>query len=457
MKIFNTYSRSLEEFKPLNAGRIRMFVCGPTVYDFIHVGNARTFIIFDSFAKYLEESGFEVFYLQNITDIDDKIINRAREIGIEPEELSDRFYREFRKDMTALRVDSISLYAKSTLYIKEIISQIEVLYRKGFAYDSDDGIYFSVKKFSDFGKLSGQDMSQIRHGVRIDLSESKKDPEDFVLWKKHREGEPYWDSPWGPGRPGWHIEDTAITSSLFGDEYDIHGGAVDLIFPHHEAEIAQMRSISGKKFLSHYWMHSGLLKMGSEKMSKSLGNFVKVREALTRYTGEQLRFFFLNSKYSSDLAYSDELMISSNEALSRIQNAFMNLRNISSDTGSFKLDSKKMIAEFRNLLDNNFDTRSVFSLLMEKVTEINRNIGDISRESAKDILEIFHFIDRIFAILKTDESEYHISKLIESIIELRQTFRKEKDFQHSDMIRKMLKESGIHIEDSGDSVRWRIE
>ncbi|MGC8506262.1 MAG: cysteine--tRNA ligase [Thermoplasmata archaeon] len=456
MRIFNTYSRSLEDLEPLNRGRIRMFVCGPTVYDYIHVGNARTFIIFDSFAKYLSELGYEVFYLQNITDVDDKIINRARELDMNPEDLSEKFYREFRRDMRSLRVDSVSLYAKATLYIDEIIGQISALLEKGFAYESDDGVYFSVRKFRDFGKLSGQDMSQIRHGVRIDLNENKRDPEDFVLWKKHREGEPYWDSPWGPGRPGWHIEDTAITSSFFGDEYDIHGGAVDLIFPHHEAEIAQMRSISGKEFLSRYWIHSGLLRMGEEKMSKSLGNFVKVREALSKYTGEQLRFFLLNSRYSSDLLYSDELIASSNEALSRIQNAYTNLLNITAADGTFTIDSRREIDNFKAMLDSNFDTRSVFARLLEIVTEINRNTVSISRGSADEILLIFDFIDRIFGILRKDESEYHVSRLIESIISMRQEFRKEKDFRHSDMIRKILEDSGIRIEDSGKEVRWRI-
>jgi cysteinyl-tRNA synthetase len=457
MKIFNTYSRSLEDFKPLNKGRIRMFVCGPTVYDFIHVGNARTFIIFDSFSKYLSELGYEVFYLQNITDVDDKIINRAKDLGIKPEDLSDRFYREFRKDMKSLRIDSVSLYAKATLYIKEIIDQIKALYEKGFAYESDDGIYFSVRKFQDYGKLSGQDMKQIRHGVRIETRDSKREPEDFVLWKKYKEGEPFWDSPWGPGRPGWHIEDTAITYTFFGEEYDIHGGAIDLIFPHHEAEIAQMRSITGKNFLSRYWVHSGLLRMGEEKMSKSLGNFVKVREALSVYSAEQIRYFLLNSKYSSDLLYSDDLMVSSNEALSRIQNAFTNLLNITSAKGNFTISSENEIEEFKKLLDNNFDTRSVFARLQEMVTEINRNANNISKDAARDILEIFYFIDRIFGIIKIDGSAFQAPNLIEAVIRLREDFRNERDFNHSDRIRMILEQSGIKVEDSGSGVKWRIE
>ena len=354
MIIHNTLGQKDEDFKPMHPGRINMFVCGPTVYDHSHIGHARTNIFFDVIAKYLRARGYSVFYLQNITDIDDKIINRASEEGKKYSEVADHYFEEYKEIMGKLRIDSINYYARASLYIDEIIGQIKKIMEHGYAYETADGVYFNVKKFSDYGELSNQNMDQIRENARGVIKEEKKSPEDFVLWKKMKPGEPFWESPWGKGRPGWHIEDTAITEAYFGSEYDIHGGGNDLIFPHHEAEIAQMRSVSGKRYLARYWIHTGMVNINKEKMSKSLKNFIQTKDILKSYKPEELRFAMINSNYNTVIDYSAQLMESSKDAVERINIFYNKMKELNSTEGSYNIDAEEIINHFNAVMDKNF-------------------------------------------------------------------------------------------------------
>src|SRR3989344_2049780 len=328
IKIYNTLSGKKELLKPLKGKKINLFVCGPTVYDFCHLGHAKTYVVFDCFAKYLKQVGFDVFYLQNITDIDDKIILRAREKGVLAQDLAEAFFKEYVKDMDALHVNSVKKYAKATDYIKEINSQITRLAEKEYVYRLDDGLYFDISKVKSYGKLSNRTALQAEDSVsRIDYSKGKKNRGDFCLWKFEVKGEPSWKSPLGAGRPGWHIEDTAITESFFGPQYDIHGGGRDLIFPHHEAEITQMESISGKKPMAKYWMHTGFLTIEGQKMSKSLNNFVTISDFLKRYSYQQLRFWIAKNLWHSPIDYSENAMIEVKMSLDKIEEFIRKITN----------------------------------------------------------------------------------------------------------------------------------
>jgi len=319
LRVYNTLSQKKEIFRPRQNKKVNLFVCGPTVYDFSHIGHARTYIAFDMIAKYLKEKGYKVFYLQNITDIDDKIIKRAKEKNITPKQLARKFEKEYYKDMKALGITSVSKYARATDYIQEIINQVKKLIEKGVAYRINDGIYYDITKFKDYGKLSRRTVLQAEDAVsRIDEAKEKRNKGDFCLWKFSKPGEPKWKSPWGWGRPGWHIEDTAITQKHFGYQYDIHGGARDLIFPHHEAEIAQMEAISGKKPMAKYWLHTGFLTVEGKKMSKSLGNFITIREFLKENSPQILRMLVLKNHYRSPIDYSEKEINQAKKELQRI-------------------------------------------------------------------------------------------------------------------------------------------
>jgi cysteinyl-tRNA synthetase len=453
MKIKDTLTRTMREFVPINAGRINLFVCGPTVYNLVHVGNGRAFVVFDAFAKFLRSEGYEVFYLQNITDIDDKIIDRAREENRNWKEIAKEFLACYMDDMRDAGVDSVSHYAPATNYVGEMVVQIRRLIELGSAYETPDGVYYDISSFSDYGKLSGQNLDKIRSGARVEVNEDKRNPSDFVLWKKEKPGEPSWDSPWGRGRPGWHIEDTAITESFLGDEYDIHGGGSDLIFPHHEAEIAQERMISGKQYLSHYWMHSGMLNMGKEKMSKSQGNIVTLRDVISRHGKEAFRYFVLNSMYDSPLSYSEESLNAAGESVSRINEAF---RKISGSRGAGKgksIDSMSYEKRFRERLSNGFDTHGAITEVLNLVAELNRKEGDISAEEKSELMDFFRLVDSIYGIIRKDASHPDDS-LIRNILSLRQELRKKGDYSSSDAIRKALLDSGIEIQDKGNETDW---
>ncbi|MDP2864466.1 MAG: cysteine--tRNA ligase, partial [bacterium] len=361
LKLYNTLSRKKEVFRPRRSKEVNLFVCGPTVYDFSHIGHARTYIVFDVITKYLREKGFDVFYLQNITDIDDKIIKRAKEKKNSPQKLARDFEKEYLKDMKSLKIDSVTKYARATEHIKEIQSQVKRLLEKGFAYQIEDGIYYDISKFKDYGKLSRRTVLQAEDGVsRIDTAEEKRNKGDFCLWKFSKPGEPKWPSPWQNGRPGWHIEDTAIAEKYFGFQYDIHGGAKDLIFPHHEAEISQMEAISKRKPMVKYWIHSGFLTVNGQKMAKSLGNFITIREFLKKNSPRVLRFFVIKTLYHSPIDYREGAILQAKRELEKIDEFIEKLNMIKSQKENKKRFAKSLVLrtekEFRKAMDDDFNT-----------------------------------------------------------------------------------------------------
>ena len=456
---------------------MKLFVCGPTVYDDSHIGHARTYIAFDVIARYLKYRGFSVFYLQNITDIDDKIIKRAVSTSKDPLDLAREFEAEYLKDMKNLGVENVNFYARATEHINEIIAQIETLLETGFAYETDNGVYFDISKYSDFGKLSNRKIEDL-NVHRINPDSSKRNPEDFALWKKKDE-KPIWDSPWGTGRPGWHIEDTAITEEYFGPQYDIHGGGLDLIFPHHEAEIAQMESSSGQKPMVRYWMHTGFLNVKGEKMSKSLGNFITIKELTKQYPPEVFRFFVLSTHYRKPIDFSQEILEQSQNSLKRIykfcetiekllnmeistQDAFSpNESSPSNDNTSEtgknneKIDHLliKTRLKFLEAMDNDFNTPSALSLLFEFIRVTNRNMsqGKISQKSLQNIKLFFNEISDILGFnftysLASPQNNLE-RELTDIIIDIRKKLRKKKDWELSDEIRSQMNDLDLTIED----------
>lgn len=444
LKFYNTLTRKKEIFRPRKDKNVHLFVCGPTVYDFSHLGHARTYLIFDAIVSYLRWKKYKVFYLQNITDIDDKIIKRAKEKRVSPRELARRFEKEYYKDMESLKINTVTKYARATDYIPEIISQVKRLLEKGYAYQIKDGIYFDIKKFKDYGKLSGRTVLQAEDAVsRIDESVEKRNKGDFCLWKFSKEGEPKWKSPWGYGRPGWHIEDTAICEKHFGFQYDIHGGARDLIFPHHEAEIAQMEALSGKKPMVRYWLHTGFLTVGGKKMSKSLKNFITIRDFLKNHTPEVLRMFFFQAHYLSPIDFSEEKINQAKESLKRLEDFYQKIKEIS---GSHNNKGGKLSEESVDILDDDFNTPEFFSFLFEVVKESNKKIDKLSSKEISDISSLFSFVNKIFKIFR--DFSFEIPKNIRKLLEEREKLRKKKMWKEADEIRKKIKELGYEVEDT---------
>ena len=387
LKLFNTLSRKKEGFKPLKK-KVKLFVCGLTPYDYAHIGHAKTYVQFDVIVKYLRYLKYDVFYLQNVTNIDDKIITRAKEVKKEPLELSRFFERAYLDDMEKLKVDSVNKYARATDYIKEIISQIERLIEKGYAYETSDGVYYSIEKFEEYGKLSKQPLEKIKKGARVNVNENKKDASDFVLWKKEKPGEPSWASKFGRGRPGWHIEDTAITEKELGVQYDIHGGAQDLIFPHHEAEIAQMEAIS-KKQLVKYWLHTAFLNINKEKMSKSLSNFITIKDVLDKYDGRVVRYFFVVNHYRTPVDFSFELLEQAKNSLSRIDNFVLNLTGKDHDSLIEKY-RKRFVKE----MNDDFNTPKAMAVLFDFIKEVNKKSGgEKTYNFIKEIDSVFNILE----------------------------------------------------------------
>ncbi len=454
--LHDTREKNTVEFQPMSRGRVRLFVCGPTVQDHFHVGHARTYIFFDMLAKYLRASGYSVFYVQNITDVDDKIIDRASEDGIDPSELAKEYTAEYLDQMKRLRVDSVNLYARATDHIPEIISQIALLVKKGAAYRTSDGVYFEVSKFGSYGELSGQDLKQIRHGVRKEVSDKKKNPEDFVIWKSMKPGEPCWDSPWGKGRPGWHVEDTAISELYLGDEYDIHGGGSDLIFPHHEAENAIARTLSGKRMLAHYWLHTGMLNVNSEKMSKSLKNFRTISDILKAYSPEVVRFAMLNAGYRTMLYFSEEMLSSSKENVEYLSILYRKLKRVSKDSGNYSFDSSAEKEEVIRIMDNDFDTRGVITHILDLSSRFNSNLNEMGSSTARSIIDFMEWVDSFMGIIPPDSSALN-DNLISAVLEIRRMLREKREFDLSDKIRAELKANGIYIEDTKDGTEWWFE
>lgn len=457
IKIFNTMSQKKEEFMPMHKNRVKLFVCGPTVYDNSHIGHARTYISFDIIARYLKYKGFSVFYLQNITDVDDKIIRRASELNFEPVKLARKFEKKYMEDMKLLGVESVNLYARATEHIQEIIQQIKTLISKGFAYETETGVYFDRSKFPDFGKLSRRNVEDLTVH-RVSPDSTKRDPTDFALWKK-KDDEPLWDSPWGFGRPGWHIEDTAITDEYLGSRYDIHGGGLDLIFPHHEAEIAQMESASGLKPMVQYWMHTGFLNVNGEKMSKSLGNFITIREILLDHEPEVFRFFVLSTHYRSPIDFSESALLQSCNSLERIYKLIESIdehleSNIPESNGNDIEYTDLLVKakhEFLSHMDNDFNTPNALSVIFNLIRDVNRGMDD--RIISKNILiYVKEFLIEFGEILGFDFSlkscvNDKTSELVEVLVDVREKLRESKDYELSDLIRSRLKELDIILED----------
>ncbi len=453
MKLYDTLSREKKEFTPIKGRRVNIFVCGPTVYDYSHLGHARTYIPFDVLSEYLRYKGYLVFYLQNITDIDDKIINRAKSENKDWDEISSKYMKAYFEDMKSLRINSINLYAPASFYIDEIIDQVRRLFEKGYAYETDDGIYFDISKFSEYGKLSHQSLDSIIAGARVEVNEKKKNPADFALWKKHKPGEPYWESPWGKGRPGWHIEDTAITEHYFGPQYDIHGGGSDLIFPHHECEIAQMESVSGKKPLVKYWLHTGLLTVKEERMGKSMGNAINIRELLKNYEPEILRFYILSSHYRSPINFSFEALNELRNSWEKIVFSFEKLKKFKTDKqkSSFVEKVESYRKNFEDAMDDDLNTPVAISVMQSFAQFLNKNLGEFGQEDKESALRLFSDFDNVFKILP---SERKGDEIVDVLIKIREIARNKKEFEISDKIREMLKEMNIVIEDTKDGQIW---
>ena len=467
MKLFNTMSRRKEEFVPLEEGKVRMYVCGPTVYNLIHIGNARPMIIFDTVRRYLEYKGYEVNYVSNFTDVDDKIIKKAIEEGVSAEEISQRYIAECKKDMAGMNVKPATTHPLATQEIDGMIDMIQTLIDKGYAYPVADGtVYFRVKKFKEYGKLSHKNLDDLQSGFRslqVSGEDQKEDPLDFVLWKPKKEGEPFWKSPWCDGRPGWHIECSVMSKKYLGEEIDIHAGGEDLVFPHHENEIAQSECCNGVPFAK-YWMHNAFLNIDNRKMSKSLGNFRTVREIGEQYDLQVLRFFMLNAHYRSPLNFSADLMESSKNALERITEAAARLRDrqAAATVQEATEDEKKMMQEeaafvtkFEESMDDDFNTADALAAVFELVKFANTNVQEgSSKEFAGHTLEVMtKFCDVLGLTL--EKKEEILDEEIENLIAERQAARKAKDFARADEIRGLLLDKGIELKDTREGVKWK--
>ncbi len=446
--VYNTLTRSVEPIVTAIPNTVRMFVCGPTVYDFAHLGHAKTYTQFDFIARYLRFRGYQVTYLQNITDVDDKIIRRAAERGIPSNVLAEEYERYYREDMMALHNTSVDIYARAHDYMDGIVSQVERLIDRGYAYQTSDGYYFDTKCFSDYGKLSRRSEVLPEDAVsRIDENPEKHNPGDFCLWKLQKPGEPFWETKLGSGRPGWHIEDTAITEHHFGPQYDIHGGAIDLIFPHHEAEIAQMEAASGLKPLVRYWLHTGFLNTKSQKMSKSLGNFVTIRDLLKELNYRVLRFYFLSHHYRNSMELGPEMLEQARSSLERIDIFVGTVRPDVDD-----VENEEIVREFRDKffarLDQDFDTPVALSYLYEFIKDQNRR-----NQPGKRVYELLQNINAIFDFISFEHEL--LDEEIERQIVLRSELRSQKRFAEADAVRDRLVSQGIILEDGGNGVRWR--
>ena len=467
MRLFNTMSRKKEEFVPLEEGKVRMDVCGPTVYNLIHIGNARPMIIFDTVRRYLEYKGYDVNYVSNFTDVDDKIIKKANEEGVSPEEISQRYIAECKKDMAGMNVKPATTHPLATQEIDGMIDMIQTLIDKGYAYPVADGtVYFRVKKFKEYGKLSHKNLDDLQSGFRslqVSGEDQKEDPLDFVLWKPKKEGEPYWKSPWCDGRPGWHIECSVMSKKYLGEEIDIHAGGEDLVFPHHENEIAQSECCNGVPFAK-YWMHNAFLNIDNRKMSKSLGNFRTVREIGEKYDLQVLRFFMLNAHYRSPLNFSADLMEASRNALERITEAAARLRDrkaaaaaqeAAEEERKLMQEEEAFVTKFEEAMDDDFNTADALAAVFELVKFANTNVQEgSSAEFAAYTLEVMTKLCDVLG-LTLEKKEEILDEEIENLIAERQNARKAKDFARADEIRGLLLEKGIELKDTREGVKWK--
>ncbi|MDD2189771.1 MAG: cysteine--tRNA ligase [Eubacteriales bacterium] len=463
MKIYNTLTRRKEELIPINENELKIYVCGPTVYNYFHIGNARPFVVFDTLRKYLTYRGKSVKFVQNFTDVDDKIINKAREEGITAGEVSEKYIEEYYKDAKALNVDKATAHPKVTENMNEIIAFVSGLIEKGYAYESVGDVYFSARSFKEYGKLSKQNIEDLESGARIEVDDKKQDPLDFALWKAQKlSDELAWESPWGMGRPGWHIECSVMSTKYLGETIDIHAGGQDLTFPHHENEIAQTEAQTGKPF-ANYWMHNGYITIDNEKMSKSKGNFFTVRDILKDYDGEVIRFFLLSGHYRNPINFSRELMDQAQNALARMQNAKNNLKHLSENsTGNMSEDELKSFEaletyrdKFISAMDDDLNTADAISAVFELIKDINTKTKNGSTiEFAEKCLSLLDELTAVLGLLReTEEDSDDINDEILKLIDERQAARKAKNFARADEIRDILKERGISLEDTPQGIR----
>ena len=464
MKIFNTMTRSKEEFKPLEEGKVKMYVCGPTVYNYIHVGNARPFIIFDTLRRYLEYRGYDVTFVQNFTDVDDKIIKRGHEEGIAPEEIAQKYIKEYFVDADGLGIKRASVHPQVTENIEQIIEFVKELEDKGYAYAVNGDVYFDTQKFEGYGKLSGIKQEELEAGSRIEVNDQKKHPMDFVLWKAKKEGEPGWTSPWGEGRPGWHIECSVMSRRYLGDTIDIHAGGQDLKFPHHENEIAQSEARNGKTF-SNYWMHNEYININNEKMSKSKGNFFTVRDISKLYDLEVVRLFMLSTHYRNPINFSDEILNQSKAGLERLYNAkervefiISKLNDNAENADELKLEEElnSFRQRFIEAMDDDLNTADALSIIFELARFMNSNVNEnATKEFANKVLGEFNELTGVLNIVNKKHEEDMLDEEIEALIQKRTDAKKNKDFKLADEIRNELLEKGIVLEDTRQGVKWR--
>lgn len=461
MRIYNTLTRKKEEFIPQDKNNVKMYSCGPTVYDYFHIGNARPFIIFDTMRRYLEYIGYTVSFVQNFTDIDDKMIKRANEEGITVKELGERFIKEYFEDAQAIGVRPATVHPKATENIDAIIDVVQKLIDNGYAYEVDGNVYFATKKFGEYGKLSKQPLEDLEAGARIDVNEHKNDPMDFALWKAKKEGEPFWESPWGEGRPGWHIECSAMANKYLGETIDLHSGGQDLIFPHHENEIAQSECATCKPF-SRYWMHNGYININNQKMSKSLGNFFTVRDIRKKYDGEVIRFFMLSAHYRNPINFSDTLMEQAKSAVERVYECIDNLEFIleSAEDKAADTEVKAKIdecrAKFMAAMDDDLNTSDAIAAIFDIVYIANTEITSAGgKEIINYALSMIRELGGVLGLF-TKEKDKSLDAEVERLIEERSAARKAKDWAKADAIRDKLREMNIVLKDTPDGVKWSI-
>ena len=463
MKIYNSLTRKKEEFVPLKPGKVSMYVCGPTVYNYFHIGNGRTFIVFDTIRRYMEYRGYEVNFVQNFTDIDDKMINKANEENTTVKEIGDKYICEYYKDADGLNIKRATTNPRATEYINEIIDFVSGLIEKGYAYEVNGDVYFRTKKFEGYGQLIGQNLDDLQAGARINVDERKEDPMDFAIWKAQKPGEPAWECPWGLGRPGWHIECSCMAKNLLGDTIDIHAGGMDLAFPHHENEIAQSEALTGKKF-ANYWMHAAFLNVNNQKMSKSLNNFLTARDALKQYDADVIRFLMLSGHYRIQLNFSSELLESAKASVERLYNAIGNLENLISEVKNEKMTDEEVkylesLGMYRQRyiekMDDDFNTADAISVLFDLIRDINSNVGiNSSKELCEKALELIRELGLPLGILQKT-TKGNLESEIEALIAERQEARKNRNFALADKIRDELKARGIELLDTPQGVRWK--
>ncbi|MEO2509073.1 cysteine--tRNA ligase [Clostridium paraputrificum] len=467
MKLYNTLTRKKEEFIPITPGEVKMYVCGPTVYNFFHIGNGRTFIVFDTIRRYLEYRGYKVEFVQNFTDIDDKMINKANEEGTTVKDIGDKYISEYYTDADALNIERATVNPRATEFIDDIIDFVSKLIEKGYAYEVDGDVYFNTKKFEEYGKLSGQSLEDLQMGASNRTSsaadERKKDPMDFAIWKAQKPGEPAWDCPWGKGRPGWHIECSCMAKKLLGETIDIHAGGMDLAFPHHENEVAQSEALTGKTF-ANYWLHSAYVNVNNQKMSKSLNNFFTARDILKEYDADVIRFFMMSAHYRIQINFSKELLDSAKASMDRLYNAVSNLENLIGEVSKEEMNEEeksyldsldKYREKYIQKMDDDFNTADALTVLFELSKDINTNITvNSSKELAIKALELMRELGGPLGILQKS-TKGDLESEIEELIEQRQNARKNRDFALADKIRDDLKTRGIVLEDTPQGVRWK--